>query len=59
MTEWPGLNKGQLYDGQDLKITIDYRDVITEVMTKRGGNTTPAELFPDRGYAPKDLGVVA
>ena len=59
MTQWPGLNKGQLYDGQDLKITIDYRDVITEVMTKRGGNTSPVELFPDRGYAPKDLGVVA
>jgi uncharacterized protein (DUF1501 family) len=59
MTEWPGLNPSDLYDRQDLDITIDYRDIVTEVLTKRAGNTTPGELFPDKGYTPKDLGVIA
>jgi uncharacterized protein (DUF1501 family) len=59
LTKWPGLQKNQLYDGQDLEITIDYRDVINEVLSKRAGNTTPAELFPEKGFAPQDLGVIA
>jgi len=59
LTQWPGLRKKDLYDGQDLEITIDYRDVINEILSKRAGNTTPAELFPDKGFAPKDLGVIA
>lgn len=59
LTEWPGLEKKNLYDGQDLKITIDYRDVITEILTKRAGNTTPAELFPERGFAAREWGVIA
>lgn len=58
LTEWPGLNSSQLYEQQDLKITIDYRDIITEVMTKRAGNTDPGFLFPDKGYQPKEHGVV-
>jgi len=58
LTKWPGLQNGQLYDGQDLKITIDYRDVITEILTKRAGNTAPEKLFPDRGFAPTDYGVI-
>lgn len=59
LTQWPGLQKNQLYDGQDLGITIDYRDVINEVMSKRAGNTTPGELFPEKGFAAKDWGVIA
>ena len=59
LTEWPGLDEGQLYQEQDLQITIDYRDVITEVLTKRGGNTDPSGLFPEKGYTPTDHGVIA
>jgi len=59
LTQWPGLQRNQLYDGQDLQITIDYRDVINEVLSKRAGNTTPAELFPDKRFAPKEWGVIA
>ncbi len=59
LTEWPGLQKKDLYDGQDLEITIDYRNVINEILSKRAGNTTPKELFPDKGFKPKDLGVIA
>ena len=59
LTQWPGLQKNQLYDGQDLKITTDYRNVINEILSKRAGNTTPGQLFPDKGFVPKDLGVIA
>ena len=59
LTEWPGLNRPQLYDGQDLKITIDYRDIVTEVLTKRAGNADAKSIFPEVGYRPKDRGAVA
>ena len=58
MTDWPGLNPGQLYEEQDLKITIDYRDVLTEILTKRMGNPDYRTVFNDKGYSPKTHGVV-
>ncbi|MFN6485313.1 MULTISPECIES: DUF1501 domain-containing protein [unclassified Nostoc] len=30
--EWPGLSTGQLYQGRDLAITTDFRDVISTVL---------------------------
>ncbi len=59
ITEWPGLDESQLYAGQDLAITIDYRDVISEVLTKRASSPSAATLFPDQDYQPKSWGVVA
>ena len=59
LTEWPGLDRAQLYDGQDLQITIDYRDIVAEVLTKRAGNPDAKSIFPDAGYRPKDHGAVA
>jgi len=59
LTDWPGLGDSQLYAGQDLAITIDYRDIITEILTERGGNTDPGALFPDSGYKFKEYGVVS
>jgi uncharacterized protein (DUF1501 family) len=59
LTEWPGLEKRNLYEGQDLKITTDYRNVINEILSKRAGNATPNELFPGKGFVPKNLGVIA
>ena len=59
LTDWPGLSQPQLYDGQDLEITIDYRDIVTEVLTKRAGNPDPKSIFPEAGYRSKDHGVVA
>ena len=59
LTDWPGLDRGQLYVRQDLAITTDYRDVIGEILTKRAGNQDVSSLFPDPEYVPKDLGVIA
>jgi uncharacterized protein (DUF1501 family) len=55
MTLWPGLGAGQLYQGQDLNVTIDYRDILAEAVLRRLGNTNLDLVFP--GYAPSLRGV--
>ena len=57
ITDWPGLEAGQLYEEQDLRITIDYRDVLTEVLAKRIGNPDWQSVFVDPGYSPVDRGI--
>ncbi len=57
MADWPGLSPGQLYDDQDLEITIDYRDVLVEILERRVGNSDWRGLFPDPKYRPKAHGV--
>ena len=56
---WPGLDDGHLYEGQDLAITTDYRDILTEIVTKRLGNPNYKNVFPDPAYTPIDHGVIA
>ncbi len=58
LAEWPGLADGQLYEGQDLAITIDYRDVLTEILTRRLGNPDFRTVFTDPGYEPQERGVI-
>jgi uncharacterized protein (DUF1501 family) len=47
---WPGLAREQLEIGQDLKVTMDFRDVLAEVVKNRLGNAQLNYVFPD--YAP-------
>ncbi|HQV94937.1 MAG TPA: DUF1501 domain-containing protein [Anaerolineales bacterium] len=55
--QWPGLAPENLFDGIDLNITTDYRDVLGEVVEKRLKNPALSEVFPT--YADwKNLGVV-
>ncbi len=58
LTEWPGLEAGELYEGQDLAITIDYRDILTEIVTERLGNPDFRNVFPDVDYTPTKHGVL-
>lgn len=53
--EWPGLAPEQLVDG-DLKITIDYRDVLSEILSKRLNNPQTDAVFPD--FKPTMRGIV-
>ncbi len=46
--DWPGLEKEQLYEGRDLDLTTDFRDVLGELVTRQLGNTQVAHVFP--GY---------
>ena len=53
---WPGLEKDQLYEGRDLALTTDFRDVLGELVARHMGNPTVRGVFP--GYTPKFLGLV-
>ena len=45
---WPGLDQSQLYEGRDLALTTDFRQVIGEAVSKHMGNKNLAQVFP--GY---------
>jgi len=45
--EWPGMGDGQLIGPGDLAVTTDYRDVLSEVLTKRLNNPATNEIFPE------------
>jgi len=47
--DWPGLKSDQLYEGRDLALTTDFRDVFGEVAYKHLGATKLQSVFP--GYA--------
>jgi uncharacterized protein (DUF1501 family) len=48
---WPGLAREQRYEGRDLAVTTDFRDVFSEVVVRHlgAGVTTASRVFP--GYA--------
>ncbi len=52
---WPGLAREQLESGQDLKVTVDYRDILAEIVQKRLGNPNLSFVFPT--WTPTMLGV--
>jgi uncharacterized protein (DUF1501 family) len=54
--KWPGLEKAQLYEGRDLALTTDFRDVLGELVARHMGNASLQGVFP--GYDPKFLGLL-
>jgi len=56
ITDWPTLAPEKLYNGDDLAITTDYRDVLSEILSLRLNNTALNEVFPN--YTPKPRGVL-
>lgn len=46
LSNWPGLDPGDLYEGRDLDVTIDYRDILAEIVSQRLGNTDLGYVFP-------------
>jgi uncharacterized protein (DUF1501 family) len=45
---WPGLDQVQLYEGRDLALTTDFRQVLGEAVARHMGNKNLATVFP--GY---------
>ena len=43
---WPGLEPSQLYEGRDLALTTDFRQVIGEAVARHLQNHDLAEVFP-------------
>jgi uncharacterized protein (DUF1501 family) len=52
---WPGLARENLESGQDLKVTLDHRDVLAEIVQNRLNNPNVSTVFP--GYTPTFRGV--
>jgi uncharacterized protein (DUF1501 family) len=48
---WPGLRSEQLYEGRDLAVTTDFRDLLGEVVARHLGVRDLAAVFP--GYEPR------
>ena len=46
---WPGLAIDRRYDGRDLAVTTDFRDVFAEIVTRHMGVADARPVFP--GYA--------
>ncbi len=47
--DWPGLKSDRLYEGRDLALTTDFRDVFGEVAKRHLGTKNLQTVFP--GYA--------
>jgi uncharacterized protein (DUF1501 family) len=53
---WPGLGTGALYEGRDLAVTTDFRDLLAEVLTAHLGVRDAAKVFP--GHRSQSVGVM-
>ena len=55
--KWPGLAPDKLFEGRDLALTTDFRDVFAEILTKHMHTADVAKVFP--GYKPtQTLGIL-
>ena len=54
---WPGLAPEQLEAPGDLRVTTDYRDVLSEILTRRIGNQSTNLVFP--GHKARFLNLVS
>lgn len=55
LAEWPGLSYDQLFQGQDLQVTIDHRSILAEIVKNRLGNDQLDTIFP--GFTPTFYGI--
>jgi uncharacterized protein (DUF1501 family) len=51
--KWPGLAVEQLYEGRDLALTTDFRDVFSEIASRHLGATNLGAIFP--GFSPNPM----
>jgi len=45
--KWPGLAREQLFEGRDLALTTDFRDVFAEILVKHMAAPDVARVFPN------------
>ena len=51
--KWPGLASEQLYEGRDLALTTDFRDVFSEIASRHLGASNLGAIFP--GFSPNPM----
>jgi len=49
---WPGLEQSQLYEGRDLALTTDFRQVLGEMVYRHLGNHDLNDVFPNFQNSP-------
>jgi uncharacterized protein (DUF1501 family) len=54
--QWPGLSAAERFEGRDLAVTTDYRDVLAEVAEKHLGARDRARVVP--GHTLRALGLL-
>jgi len=54
--QWPGMEKEQLYEGRDLALTTDFRDVLSELVGSHLGHPAVERVFPN--YSAKAVGLI-
>jgi uncharacterized protein (DUF1501 family) len=57
--QWPGLARESLYDLEDLAVTTDYRQVLSEILSHRLGCASLELVFPDFKPPVNPLGLFA
>ena len=53
--DWPGLKSNQLYEGRDLALTTDFRDVFGEIASKHLAASDLKTVFPGYGGDSKNF----
>ena len=48
--KWPGLDPANRFEGRDVAVTTDFRDLFTEILARHLGATDLAAIFP--GFTP-------
>lgn len=56
VADWPGLAPDQLRDGRDLAHTVDFRDVLAELVRGHLGNSNLGRILPD--HRPRPVGLI-
>ena len=49
---WPGLSEGALYEGRDLALTTDFRDLLAELLERHLGARDLSRVFPGHRASP-------
>jgi uncharacterized protein (DUF1501 family) len=53
--KWPGLARDQRYEGRDLAVTTDFRDVFAEIVVRHLGVSDPKPIFPGYDVRPANF----
>jgi uncharacterized protein (DUF1501 family) len=51
--QWPGLGPHQLFEGRDLAMTTDFRDVFAEALVRHLGARSMSRIFPGFTVSPQ------
>ena len=49
---WPGLDPSERFQGRDLAVTTDFRDLFAEVLQRHLGTEDLADVFPGYDITP-------